>query len=315
MVEYVLRGHIIMKEFLNKHIRNTSKWTDISVIAMIITFILLLVGQVLGLAIVRLLHLNHATDPAIEIAMQYFAFIGIWIIFVPLLFLKSNKPMLKLLLPNKEGNNWKGILIGSALGFGLNAVCVVLSILKKDIGLSFDIFEILPLLFIFLCVMVQSGAEELVCRLYLMNKHTRRYINPWVAVIMNSLFFAALHVFNPGVGFWPIVQIVIIGIVLSVETMYFNSFYGAVMIHTLWNYTQNIIFGLPNSGIVSPYSIFHLDAAASGFFFDPAFGVEGSPGACLIQLITLIIMIYIIRKKNLKPWNVWEEKEENKVED
>ncbi len=32
-------------------------------------------------------------------------------------------------------------------------------------------------------------------------------------------------------------------------------------VHMAWNYTQNIIFGLPNSGIVSGFSLFKLDAA------------------------------------------------------
>ena len=29
-------------------------------------------------------------------------------------------------------------------------------------------------------------------------------------------------------------------------------------VHTAWNFTQNILFGLPNSGINVPYSVFKL---------------------------------------------------------
>ncbi|MBQ3334869.1 MAG: hypothetical protein IJG85_04685 [Eubacteriaceae bacterium] len=66
------------------------------------------------------------------------------------------------------------------------------------------------------------------------------------------------------------------------------------MFHTAWNYSQSIIFGLPNSGVLSSCSIFILDTetARSGFFYDPAFGVEGSPGAILILALVIAVVIW-----------------------
>ena len=300
-----------MKELLEKYTRKTRKWTDICVIAVVLAFLLITIGQLLGIAISNRMKKFISGGPAIEISLMYFEFIGIWIIMLPILCLKGNRSMLHFLAPNKKklGNNWQGILWGIGAGFGMNAFCAIISILHKDIHLTFDCFEPLTLIMIFLCVLVQSGAEELCCRLYLLNKLTRRYKSTWFCILANSILFSALHLMNPGIKFWAIVQIVLCGILFSVMTLYYDSFYAACFTHTAWNFTQNIIFGLPNSGIVSPYSIFMLDTAANGPFFETEFGIEGSFGACLVMAAVTIFLIVRLRQRDQSPVDVWAERE------
>ena len=108
---------------------------------------------------------------------------------------------------------------------------------------------------------------------------------------------------------WGLLQIVLIGIQLAVLVHYYNSLWCAFWVHTSWNFTQSILFGLPNSGLVVPYSIFKIDAASTGFFFDAGNGVEGSPGACILIGIVTILLIVYAKKKNLKPHDLWAEKE------
>ncbi|MBR2793109.1 MAG: CPBP family intramembrane metalloprotease [Solobacterium sp.] len=292
---------------MNKYIRKCGKTSDILPLAYLITFGLLLLGQLVGLPISAL---AEGQVPWLNIALRYFNFIGIWIIGLLFIYRRDNEPMKAVLMPNDTGNTWKWILIGSGIGLGTNALCAVLSLLFKDIALSFSCFEPIQLIIILLCVAVQSGAEELMTRCYLLEKLARRYKSPYVAIIGNAVLFGLLHFTNDGVNFWGAAQTMIIGVMLSLMVMYYNSFWGAVMVHTLWNYSQNIIFGLPNSGIVSPYSIFHLDAASSGFFFDPGFGIEGSPGACLLLLLCIVLFVLDIRKRNLKPIDLWKQAEE-----
>lgn len=291
---------------MSSFIRKCGKITDIIPIAWIITIALILLGQILGSILSGLL---NSSEPWIAIAVAYLSFIGIWAAGIAVMVLKDNKPMLETLKPG-QGNNWKWILIGSAVGFGANAACALLSILLKDISISFECFEPLKLLVILFCVLIQSGAEELMCRCYLLQKLARRYKNIWVAILGNGLLFVILHLTNDGVNFWGCMQIMIVGILTSLFVIYYRSLWAAMFMHTLWNFTQNIIFGLPNSGIVSPYSIYHLDAASSGFFFDPGFGIEGSPGACLILVLITGFMLFDIRRRNLPPMDLWKEAEE-----
>ncbi len=296
---------------MKKFIRKTGTISDIIVFAAIITFLVILGGQLVGDWLTSLISTPNmeAEKPALAIGLQYFSFIGIWIVLALLMLFPKNRPMLKALLPNSRGNNLKGVLIGILLGFSMNAFCVVMSIFFKDIGISLWYAEPLKLILLFLAVFIQSGAEELVCRWYLYQKLARRYKSPLVAFIGNAIFFCALHLGNDGINIWGMAQIVIIALLLTVMVYYYDSLWGAMLVHTAWNFTQNLIFGLPNSGIVSPYSLFHLDAASSGFFFDPGFGVEGSPGACLIITIVLIVAFVYAKKKNLQPVDLWAEQE------
>ena len=292
---------------MRKYIRPCGKTTDILPIAYILSFGLILAGQLIALPLEKL---AEGQSPWLRIALQYFTFIGIWVVTLLALNRRDNRPMKAVLLPNATGNTWKWLLIGAGIGLGTNAFCAVLSLLLKDIGLSFSCFEPLRLIIILLCVAVQSGAEELVCRCYLMEKLARRYRGPYVAVIGNAMLFALLHLTNDGINLWGCSQIVIIGILMSLIVLYYNSFWAVAALHTLWNFSQNIIFGLPNSGIVSPYSIFHLDAASSGFFFDPGFGIEGSPGACLLLVLITGLFLLDIRRRKLQPTDLWKQAEE-----
>jgi membrane protease YdiL (CAAX protease family) len=296
---------------MKKYIRKTAQTSDILPLACLITFVVILLGQGIGDVIVGFFMSPdlETTNPALAIGLSYLSFIGIWIALALFMLFPKNRPMIKGLYGNDRGNNLKGIIIGILIGFGMNGFCALMSILLKDIGVSLWYVEPLKLILLFLCVFVQSGAEELVCRWYLYQKLARRYKNPLVACIGNAVLFGLLHIFNPGLNVWSMVQIIVIGLLLSVMVYYYDSLWGAMLVHTAWNFTQNLIFGLPNSGIVSPYSLFHLDAASSGFFFDPGFGIEGSPGACLVITIVMVVMIVIARKKNLQPVDLWAEEE------
>jgi hypothetical protein len=69
--------------------------------------------------------------------------------------------------------------------------------------------------------------------------------------------------------------------------------------HTTWNYTQSILLGLPNSGIVSERALLHLDSSRGGFFYDEVFGLEGSVTALLvvIALVAIVALTPLGKKK------------------
>ena len=89
----------------------------------------------------------------------------------------------------------------------------------------------------------------------------------------------------------------------TVRILLFGFLVGFVMaIHTAWNFTQNFIFGLPNSGLVSEASIFALDAAnaKTSWIYSASFGVEGGiPSLIADGALGVICLILAARKGRL----------------
>ena len=199
-----------------------------------------------------------------------------------------------------------GLLIGLALGFGTNGFCVLMSALLGDIHLAYSGFRPVPFLLFFVCVFIQSAGEELADRWYLYQKLRRRYQAPWIAIFVNSAVFMAMHLFNPGISILPVIQIFIVGVVFSLFVYYYNGLWIARAFHAAWNFTQSIFFGLPNSGLVSAYSVFKLDAASAtdGPFYSVNFGVEGSPGAVLI-LLAVGIVVFLKNRGKGEHTDIW----------
>ena len=307
-----------MREFINRITRPCRKITDNIIIATVLSLVIMVLGSILSGIILNLTGFrtflsNYLQNDNLEMFLSsYLEFIGIWI--AVLIFTavpKSNRPMLKSFWHNRNGNNLKGILAGILLGFGTNSFCVLMSWLSGNIKFSYYGFEPVILLMFIAAIFIQSGAEELMDRYYLYEKLRRRYASPLVAIIVNSLVFMLLHIPNPGFTAKAGSQIFLIGVIFSLLVYYYDSLWAAIWFHTTWNFTQNIIFGLPNSGIVSEYSIFKLEAvtAQSGFFYDVKFGVEGSIGSSLVLLVILMAIILMNRNKPEKS-DVWAQAEE-----
>lgn len=116
-------------------------------------------------------------------------------------------------------------------------------------------------------------------------------------------------------GVLPIVQLLVVGVLFSLFVYYYNGLWIACAFHTAWNFTQSILFGLPNSGVVSAYSVFRLDAASAtdGLFYSVDFGVEGSIGAVVILAAVLALIMWINHGKG-EHTDVWAENDREALE-
>jgi len=312
-----------MSDFINKVTRPCRRASDFFLLAVLCSLLLIIVGQIISIVVFRFLNVQDkliawsGSDNIGSFLGDYLGTFGIWVAFLIFaVIFKRNRPMLKALAPNKSLNNIKGILLGLLLGFGTNGLCVLISLLMGDIKLSYSGFDWKLLLAFLIFIFIQSGSEEVVDRIYLYQKLRRRYRSPLAAVLINSIVFMALHMGNPGFTWVAGLQIFMAGFIWSLFVHYYDSVWVAFWFHTAWNYTQNIIFGLPNSGIVSEYSIFKLEAASArnGLFYNVGFGVEGSVGSSLILLVVAIALIVINRRKPEKR-DYWAEAEKAAAEE
>lgn len=286
------------------------------------TFLLMLLGAIAGSFVIGTIELILGMDgafyennPDLKIAMMYANSIGLWIVlYLRCGIRKKSRSYIMWKNSSKEraGNNMPWLITGLLTGFGLNNLCAVVAYICKDISLEYGKFQILPLSIILVCVFVQSGSEELLCRGFLYERLRMSYKNPWVAIIGNSVFFGLLHLGNDGVTVISIINIIAAGLAFSLFVYYFDSMWAAIAMHTAWNFTQNIILGLPNSGIVSPYSLFKLDAAnaRNSFAYNVEFGLEGTIVADVVLIAACIVLIVYGRKHRLAQASKGEEHED-----
>lgn len=272
------------------------------------TFLLLL-GQIIGMILEVVPAVGNKDVWATFIL--YAEFGGVWITtLLALKLIKKNRPIF-VSLGKRRGNTVPSFLLGLLLGFGMNGICALSALLHGDISLTFNSFNLWYFILLFVAVFIQSGAEELVCRGFLFQKLRSSYSSPLVAVIGNSLFFAALHLANDGVTIIGFIDNLLLGILFSVIVYYLESIWCVMALHTAWNFTQNIILGLPNSGNVLPYSIFRLESGAkSSFFYDTGFGIEGSLFSLIVIVAVIVFVVLYGRKHNPTPANIWDGVEE-----
>ena len=259
---------------------------------------LMLVGSMAGESALATLRVILPPSDSLEFLFIYLAFIGIDAAVLIYCYL-AEKPIFQGMLwqsrGGMRGNTPQRFLLGLLVGFLANGVCILAAFLHGDVRFSFGGFRPLYLLAALICVLIQSGAEELLTRGYMLGALRERYNVP-VAVALNSLFFGALHLFNDGVTLLSVVNIVLVGVAMSLTVVYLDSLWICVAFHTMWNFTQNFLFGLPNSGIVAQGSLLHLEAASDSLLYHAVFGVEGAVPATLV-ILALCIVPMAIRKK------------------
>lgn len=237
---------------------------------------------------------DYSSSEVNNITVNYLIFPGITLISFAILFLFKENTSLRKIFTLKNNR----IIYGLCIGFFLNVFRVFIAYLCGNIKLAFNDFNVYILIYSFICVLIQSASEEFVCRGYLFSKILNDYKKPLLAIIFNSIVFALFHVFNDGISLISLLGIFAVGIILSLFTYYSGNIWEAVAFHTMWNFTQAFIFGLPNSGHSSIYSVLRIVESKSGIAYHKVFGIEGTIIGILIDII-LIIVIQLLHRKRI----------------
>lgn len=285
---------------------------DNLIVIPIIGYLLIVLGQILGGVLVGilagLLPGVFSTDAGIT-SQLYLGFLGIWIVtLLVFALIPRNRPMLKALSTKTKGNTPKMFAVGLGIGLGMNLLCALIAMINGDIALTFHAFRPVSFLLVFIAVLIQSAAEELICRVFIYQRLVRRYGKPLMAAVVNAAFFAMIHLSNPGVTGMAIANIFIYGLLFSAMVVYMDSPWAAMAAHAGWNFCQNILLGLPNSGMVLPYSVFKLDAAAASdsFAYSVSFGLEGTVTACVLLLAVTGVIVWWGTRNKVVPTSIWD---------
>ena len=208
--------------------------------------------------------------------------------------IKRNKYMAKKL-------SFKGgqLLLGLAIGATLNIICAFAAMLDKDLVLKYGTGKVGFLVIAFILVFIQSMNEEIWVRLFMYQRLNETYKKPWIVILATSLFFGLIHLSNPGVTIVSFTTSVLYGVFMGMLIYYFDCIWLVSAIHASWNYMQNFVLGLPNSGIPAVGSIYVVSEQKNSFFYDTIFGIEGSIFAIIVLIIACVIVYLLSRNKKV----------------
>jgi CAAX protease family protein len=112
----------------------------------------------------------------------------------------------------------------------------------------------------------------------------------WPGAIAMSLFFAFAHRANPGEADTGLLAVFAFGMLLAFSLWRTGSLLWAVGFHFMWDYSESFLYGVPDSGLVSPE---HLLSAK---FVGPAWitgGSVGPEGSWFIFLVLAAVALVI----------------------
>ena len=135
--------------------------------------------------------------------------------------------------------------------------------------------------------LIQGMSEELLCRSYLMVSLSR-CCPLWLCAVINALVFSLLHLANPGISVIAILNIFLFGLFASILTLRRGSIWMAAGLHSMWNFAQGNLFGIPVSGMGEIASPLHAHMAEGGWQTLINGGVFGLEGGLAVTVVLAI---------------------------
>lgn len=196
---------------------------------------------------------------------------------------------------------WRYLLAGSLMGVVSLALATVIATAGGGLGFTVSGRAVLlqvvqTLIFSALLFIVAALAEEALFRGYPLQTLSRAKL-AWLAVLLTSVPFAAVHLKNPNVaaGF-TFVNTALAGLWLGVAYLRTRSLWFPLGVHWAWNWALGSVFGLPVSGItdLAPNPLFHGSDLGPAWLTGGSYGIEGGL-ACTIALVVSTIFIWRTR--------------------
>jgi membrane protease YdiL (CAAX protease family) len=258
---------------------------------------LLVFSQISGLLVLLLLGYDLteiSSNVMNESVMIVFEYSGLVIVIILIwLFMKfiDKQPLIEIGFQTQ--GRLKEINYGILFGLFIMAFAFVfLSVIGEIVFLNYslDFNQILLSIALFIGV---SFFEEIIFRGYML-KNLLESFNPFVALLISSLFFSLIHASNPNVTSLGLINIFLAGIFLGVSYVFTKNLWFPIALHFSWNFFQ-AMFGFKVSGLDS-YSIIEFMIPDNNMINGGEFGFESSI-LSIIVLFVGTIMIWNYFKK------------------
>lgn len=205
----------------------------------------------------------------------------------------------------EAGFRLQGALRDLAIGFGVGTMLLALSVGLLAlfggyhiVGVATAPQEWWAIAEVFALMALVGLAEETLFRGILF-RYLEAGFGSWVALLLTSALFGAVHLSNPAATLWGAAAIAVeAGIMLGAAYMLTRSLWLAIGIHWGWNFVQGSVFGFNVSGSNLPLaSVFKPTISGPELLSGGAFGIEASLIAVVVcTLFGVALLIAAVRR-------------------
>ena len=190
------------------------------------------------------------------------------------------------------------LFAGLAIGFITNGALSLLAGLTGSVKITFHCFTPYMVLILPFCF-IQCTCEEVLLRGYVPQYMEGRHDWSSVAFVSGALFIFHHYLNMVYYGFSSAfcLNVFLYGVMMYLVVRGNGNFWICCGFHTAWNYTQQYLFGLPNSGLSSSYALFLGSESKDTFFYNTVFGLEGSWITTIVLSLLIMLLIYYCGRK------------------
>lgn len=149
----------------------------------------------------------------------------------------------------------------------------------------------MDLLYMLILMILVGFSEEMMSRGYTMTVLQRQTGKRWLAVGVSSIIFAVMHLLNPNVSAFGILNLVLFGVVAAFMYIRSGSLWMPIAYHASWDYFEGNVFGFANSGNTMT-SLYPFANIKSNLLTGGGFGPEGG---ILVTVALLIMLIWLLK--------------------
>lgn len=231
--------------------------------------------------------------------LQLVGFIAMLIAVIIMLRFIENKRFIDIGFSSINGKG-KELIVGLLLGACSMAVIFIVLLLTGNITLKNSLLSpnlsTNALWGIALYIVVALN-EEIMCRGYVQTTLNQMRM-PWVAAIITSAMFSALHLGNPNVKTIGLFNIFLVGLLFSYMYIKTKSLWMPIGYHFTWNYFQGNVFGFPVSGTTQSKGFYNIAAVKENILTGGSFGPEAGILTTLVIVIGVAVVWRMTKHKN-----------------
>ncbi len=199
------------------------------------------------------------------------------------------------------------LFLGVIIGAATLSLAVLIAFLYGGLKFNFDVAAgdkgiAWSLAVSFVVFAGASAFEEALFRGYILQTFSRSGL-AWLAILLTSIFFGAVHLGNPGVTVFSTLNTILAGLWFSVAYLKTRDLWFVWGMHLMWNWMQGSFFGIEVSGLTYITTSPLLKEIDSGptWLTGSTYGIEGGI-VCTVALIvsTLAIWLLPIAKPDLE---------------